>query len=216
MNVVESVEYFPSCPQCGASNNGKELCEYCGTSLVKRRINQSIGLAGFGMANNSLEEENMMEDSDLREISGKSGNLDPFIIMFCLIFGGCFCLVPIIIGVAFTGSGIMEPWVFLMLGLFLLIGLGSLAPLVIAIISNIKCKTGEPVSGIVRGYSKSMVSVNGSPVLNMRLLMDENDEKYILVLRSGSTERRYKIGSTVHLKRYKNKYIIDKEKMRIH
>ena len=42
MAVVESYEYYSACPQCGAANVGKEKCDYCGTSLIKKKINTEV------------------------------------------------------------------------------------------------------------------------------------------------------------------------------
>lgn len=208
MGVKESIEYYSACPQCGAANKGNGVCEYCGGSLIKRRINEKTEFPGA-----SEEEANLMEDYNLSEVNGKLRERDMFLLIFCLVFGGSFTLVPVIIGVAFTSAGIMEGWVILMLAVFLLVGICSFIPLIRSAVHAAKCKMGEPVSGIVRGYENSLSSINGQPVLNIRLLVDKDTNPYILVMGTGKTKRQFKPGTVIYLKRYKNSYIYDKDKM---
>lgn len=204
MSVIESYEYYAACPSCGAANVGIDKCEYCGASLIKKKINTNT--TGHGMS--EQEEILYQEDINLQEVDGKLCENDPFLLLFCPIFGGAFILVPTIIAIAFTSVGIMETWVMLMIGLFWIVGICGFAPLVLNIYGKIKCKNGEEVTGIVRGYENTMVTVNGAPCLAIRILIDQYVEPKILVLRTGNTKRKYQIGKSISLRKYKNKYII--------
>ena len=84
----------------------------------------------------------------------------------------------------------------------------------------VKIKKGESISfddirNILtrEGFEKSMVMVNGSPTLRMRILIDKETEPKILVLNTGSTRRVYPIGKTIKLKGYNNNFIIVENKI---
>lgn len=208
MAVVESYEYYSACPQCGAANVGKEKCDYCGTSLIKKKINTEVSYE-----RNDEEEENFRQDSDYPEVRGKICEMDSFLLLFCPLFGGIFLLVPTIILIAFSSAGIMEPWVFLMLIMFWLIGIGGISPLFVNLYKSAKCKTGDQIAGIVRGYEESMVTVNGKPVLYVRLLVNERTDPKILVLNTGKNRKPYPLGKVIKLRGYNNNFIIEKEKL---
>ena len=203
MSRMESIEYYSACPQCGAANVGMDKCDYCGASLIKSRVNTD-----FQYSKNSEEEKNFEEDSYYPEIKGKIYTNDTFLLLFCSIFGGAFILVPAIIMIAFISAGIMEIWVVAMLLLFFAIGIGSLIPLINYYVKKSKCKQGEDISGIVRGYEETMVSVNGRPVLAVRLLIDEMTNPKILILNTGETKRKYPLGRVITLRGYDNNFII--------
>lgn len=202
MSIIESIEYYSACPQCGAANIGKEKCEYCGTYLVKSKTNRTVD------EKTSEEDKNYQEDIQYPEIKGKIYEKDDFLMLFCPLFGGMFIVLPIVISIIFISVGIMEPWLYAMFALFWLIGIGGLSPLVISIVQRAKCKNGDEITGIVRGYENSIVIVNGSPVLKMRVLINEYTNPTILVLGTGTTKRLFPVGKVIKLKGYNNKYII--------
>ncbi|MDO4188019.1 MAG: hypothetical protein Q4D29_03440 [Lachnospiraceae bacterium] len=208
MATVESVEYYSACPQCGAANVGLEKCDYCGASLIKRKTNTE-----FRSEMSDEETENLRQDADYPEVRGKLYEPDPFLLMFCPIFGGIFLLVPTIILLAFSSVGIMESWLYLMLGLFWLIGIGGISPLIVSLYKNVKCKNGNLITGIVRGYEESMVLVNGKPMLYVRLLVNERTDPKILILNTGKSAKVYPIGKVMKLRGYNNNFIIEKEKL---
>lgn len=204
MSFAESVEYYPECPSCGAKNTGGSLCEYCGASMIKKKIK-------FGNSGQSdIEEENEREDMSLPHINGKSGHLDPFIILFCSIFGGGFIIVPLILSIAFLSSGILEIWVAFMLIVFFLVGVGSLIPLVLNLYNGAQCKKGDILTGVVRGYSRTGTMINGDYVLKIKLCVTKNGNPTIVSFSTGKTVRTYPIGETVKIRNYKDYYIIDK------
>lgn len=203
MAITKSVEYYTECPSCGATNTGNEVCEYCGASLIKSK--STIESEGP----DTIEDEYFRGDAGLKQIYGKSANLDPFTVIFCSIFGGCFIVVPFIIGFTFISTGIAETWAFAMLGMFVLIGVGSFSPIVIKIVNKSKVKNGEEISGTVRGYSNSLSSINNAPVLNVHIKIYADGEEKIVILNTGVTERRYPVGSTIYLKRNGKIFLIE-------
>ena len=58
MGVMESYEYYSACPQCGAANIGHEKCDYCGASLIKKRVNTKLS---------NYDEFESEDDRNLRE-----------------------------------------------------------------------------------------------------------------------------------------------------
>jgi len=205
MSFAETVEYYDECPSCGARNTGGSLCEYCGASMIKKKI--TLGESG----RSNIEEDNANEDCNLPHIDGKSGRLDPFILLFCSIFGGCFVFVPLIVSTAFISSGIMEIWVILMMVLFLMIGIGSLVPLFLGLINGAKCKKGEVMTGEVRYYTRTGTTVNGQYVMRIHLKTYKNGSPVIISFSTGQTGKPYPIGSTVTFRNYKDYYRIEKK-----
>lgn len=210
MGVMESYEYYSACPQCGAANIGHEKCDYCGASLIRKRVNTK--LSNYD-AFESEDDRNLREDIDYPVINAKLFGNDSFLVIFCSLFGGGFLLIPTVLCISFVSTGIMEMWAYAMFLIFWLIGIGALIPLINHIIKKSKCNKGTEIEGIVRGYEKSMVMVNGSPTLRMRILIDKETEPKILVLNTGSTRRVYPIGKTIKLKGYNNNFIIVENKI---
>ena len=210
MGVMESYEYYSACPQCGAANIGHEKCDYCGASLIKKRVNTK--LSNYDEFE-SEDDKNLREDIDYPVINAKLFGNDSFLVIFCSLFGGGFLLIPTVLFISFVSTGIMEMWAYAMFLIFWLIGIGALIPLINHIIKKSKCNKGTEIEGIVRGYEKSMVMVNGSPTLRMRILIDKETEPKILVLNTGSTRRVYPIGKTIKLKGYNNNFIIVENKI---
>ncbi|MDY5639745.1 MAG: hypothetical protein SPF36_01425 [Lachnospiraceae bacterium] len=210
MGVMESYEYYSACPQCGAANIGHEKCDYCGASLIKKRVNTK--LSNYD-AFESEDDRNLREDIDYPVINAKLFGNDSFLVIFCSLFGSGFLLIPTVLCISFVSTGIMEMWAYAMFLIFWLIGIGALIPLINHIIKKSKCNKGTEIEGIVRGYEKSMVMVNGSPTLRMRILIDKETEPKILVLNTGSTRRVYPIGKTIKLKGYNNNFIIVENKI---
>ena len=162
MGVMESYEYYSACPQCGAANIGHEKCDYCGASLIKKRVNTK--LSNYDEFE-SEDDKNLREDIDYPVINAKLFGNDSFLVIFCSLFGGGFLLIPTVLCISFVSTGIMEMWAYAMFLIFWLIGIGALIPLINHIIKKSKCNKGTEIEGIVRGYEKSMVMVNGSPTL---------------------------------------------------
>lgn len=212
MSIVEKYEYYSACPQCGAANVGSEKCDYCGASLIKSKINTNSNITVH--ERDEQEEKNYQEDINYPEVKGKIFEKDEFLFIFCPLFGGIFLLVPTIIFFAFSSVGILEPWVILMLALFWIIGAAGLYPLINYFYSKNKCRNGREITGIVRGYQESMLIVNGRPVLNVRLLVDQQTEPKILVLSTGNTRKQYPLGKVLKLRGYNNKFIIDEDKLK--
>ena len=210
MGVMESYEYYSACPQCGAANIGHEKCDYCGASLIKKRVNTK--LSNYD-AFESEDDKNLREDIDYPVINAKLFGNDSFLVIFCSLFGGGLLHIPTVLCISFVSTGIMEMWAYAMFLIFWLIGIGALIPLINHIIKKSKCNKGTEIEGIVRGYEKSMVMVNGSPTLRMRILIDKETEPKILVLNTGSTRRVYPIGKTIKLKGYNNNFIIVENKI---
>lgn len=210
MGVMESYEYYSACPQCGAANIGHEKCDYCGASLIKKRVNTK--LSNYDEFE-SEDDKNLREDIDYPVINAKLFGNDRFLVIFCSLFGVGFLLIPTVLCISFVSTGIMEMWAYAMFLIFWLIGIGALIPLINHIIKKSKCNKGTEIEGIVRGYEKSMVMVNGSPTLRMRILIDKETEPKILVLNTGSTRRVYPIGKTIKLKGYNNNFIIVENKI---
>ena len=210
MGVMESYEYYSACPQCGAANIGHEKCDYCGASLIKKRVNTK--LSNYDEFE-SEDDKNLREDIDYPVINAKLFGNDSFLVIFCSLFGVRFLLIPTVLCISFVSTGIMEMWAYAMFLIFWLIGIGALIPLINHIIKKSKCNKGTEIEGIVRGYEKSMVMVNGSPTLRMRILIDKETEPKILVLNTGSTRRVYPIGKTIKLKGYNNNFIIVENKI---
>ena len=210
MGVMESYEYYSACPQCGAANIGHEKCDYCGTSLIKKRVNTK--LSNYDEFE-SEDDKNLREDIDYPVINAKLFGNDSFLVIFCSLCGGGFLLIPTVLCISFVSTGIMEMWAYAMFLIFWLIGIGALIPLINHIIKKSKCNKGTEIEGIVRGYEKSMVMVNGSPTLRMRILIDKETEPKILVLNTGSTRRVYPIGKTIKLKGYNKNFIIVENKI---
>ena len=210
MGVMESYEYYSACPQCGAANIGHEKCDYCGASLIKKRVNTK--LSNYDEFE-SEDDKNLREDIDYPVINAKLFGNDSFLVIFCSLSGGGFLLIPTVLCISFVSTGIMEMWAYAMFLIFWLIGIGALIPLINHIIKKSKCNKGTEIEGIVRGYEKSMVMVNGSPTLRMRILIDKETEPKILVLNTGSTRRVYPIGKTIKLKGYNNNFIIVENKI---
>lgn len=214
MAIISSVEYYSSCPSCGATNNGKKKCEYCGNSLIKKTTQKSTDYdlyAGNGFGSDFYSNQYQGIDSEFSSypiIKGKNCGVDPFMILFSLIFGGCFTFVPLIICITFIATGIMEPWVILMLSVFWIIGIGSFVPLIIKTDARAKCKKGKVVTGVVKGYENSLVSINNRPVQNVCVLIDEFTDPKILVVSTGVTNRPYPLETTIQLKNYKDYYLI--------
>lgn len=206
MSIYESVEYHPYCPSCGAANVGNDVCDYCGASLIKSKTNREE-------TKDEMEEQeriNALEDYKYEEIKGKLREKDDFLLLFCPIFGGAFVIVPTIVCIAFMGTGILEFWLIPFFSLFWLIGIGALVPLFKQLTEGHKCKTGDLVTGTLRGYEDSMTVVNGRPQLNMRILLNDAYDPKILVLKTPFTVKKYPVGAQIRLKRYKDSYIFDK------
>lgn len=205
MKVTKTIEYYPSCPSCGAANTGAmDRCEYCGALLIKRTVQESMGIQS------DAEMENYMEDSSLPVIHGKYCGKNGFMTVFCLIFGGMFVLVPFIVGAAFLTVGVMEPFVFAILIPFMILGVCSLSPIVVSKVNRTKCENGKIVTGIVRGYEDSMVMVNNRPVQCIRLKIDDFVEPKLLIVSTGETRRMYPIGATIRLRNYGNYYMFER------
>lgn len=206
MSGYQTIEYYQTCPSCGANNNGKEFCEYCGSSLVK-----STTRTEYESPVKAQEYANEAEDAMLPIIEGKYCGIDSFLLLFCPIFGGGFILIPTILCIAFVSSGIMEGWAYAMFGLFWMIGIGAMIPLFVSISRSAKCKKGERITGIVRGYEEDhSVLINGRPRLCVRILVEHNGTPSILVLSTGGTNRRYALGQQVTLRNYDDKYVFEK------
>lgn len=210
MGVMESYEYYSACPQCGAANVGHEKCDYCGTSLIKKKINKTLSNSDEF---ESEDDKNYREDMDYPVINAKLFGNDSFLVVFCSIFGGAFLLIPTVLCISFVSTGIMEMWAYAMFAIFWLVGIGALIPLINHIIKKAKCNKGTEITGIVRGYEKSMVMVNGSPTLRMRVRIDEATEPKIIVFNTGGTRRVYPVGKTIKLKGYDNNFIIVENKI---
>ena len=199
----ERIEYYDVCPNCGARSKVQDTCEYCGSSLIKSviRSERNIPVVDY-------EEELRAEDAKYPILPCRSCGRNTFLNLFCGIFGGCFILVPFIVGTAFIGAGIAEMWVIAMLGLFLLVGVGSLVPLIINISNTVKCKSGDLISAKVRGYENTMSSINGQPVLAVRLLINKDGRPGIIVLNTGKTTRSYSINQEIEIRNRDNLYML--------
>jgi len=207
---MESIEYYSACPQCGAANVGNEKCDYCGASLIKIKTTHKE------MPGKTDEEEAYyQEDSRYPEIKGRLLEKDEFLFFFCPLFGGIFLLVPTIILVAFSQVGILELWVVAMLSVFWLVGIGGIMPLILYFVRKAKCRNGKEITGIVRGYEKTMIVVNGSPVLAVRVLIDQWTSPKILILNTGSSRRGYPLGKEIRLKVYKNNFMIVENRLEL-
>lgn len=201
-STINSLEYYSSCPSCGAVNTGKKFCEYCGASMVKKAT-QMVNEPSMTIENSFL-----MEDVNLPLVKGKNCGKNLFMVLFCSIFGGMFFMVPTIICITFIATGIMQPWIIGMLSLFWVIGIGALTPMILSIKNRSKCKNGKHITGIVRGYEDSMVMVNNRPVQNMRIRIDDENPRIVL-LSTGVSYCRYPVGGTVRLINYENYYMFE-------
>lgn len=204
--MVSSIEYYSKCPSCGATSGNKEVCDYCGSSLIKKRTFENKEVI------NSLEEQYRIEDEQIPVFKGKGCNRDMFMILFSSIFGGCFLLVPTIILIAFTSSGIMEPFIYPMLLLFMAIGVGSFIPLIRSSIKRSKCKKSPALTGIVRGYTENrIVMVNGSPVKMVRVLVNLPSGPKIAEISTGGPDKPYPVGKMVKIHNYENYFYIEEK-----
>lgn len=202
MAKIEKIEYYETCPNCGAANSGQETCLYCGTLLIKRRIFEETD-------SESLEERFKQEDSYLPVIHGKSGKVDTFLKIFCPIFGGVFLLVPTFLCIMFSSLGMMEAWVLGMFSIFWIVGAGSLLPLIISISNSKKCKNGTVITGMVRGYENGLYSINDSPVKIVLLKITQDGQDKILKLNTGKTSKSYALGAILRIRNYQNIYRIE-------
>lgn len=198
-----SVEYYSTCPSCAAANQGGDTCLYCGTSLIKK---VTSGYGNSDLMDRELEYED--EDANLPHVKGKACTSDSFLTVFSLVFGGMFLAIPTVIFSTFVASGIFQPIMIGFFGIFWAVGIGSFIPLIMNIKNRMKVKNGRIISGIVRGYDRSSVSINDRPVLIMKVLIEEYPENKILLLNTGNTMRTHSLGATVRLRNVDNIYEI--------
>lgn len=200
MSTIETLEYYESCPGCGASNDGSGVCPYCGSSMIKsRKISKPA---------RSIEDTFREEDRGLPVVKGKSGEINSFMKFFCPLFGGIFITVPTALFFAFAGAGLMEFWLIGFFSIFWLIGFGSLVPFIANIARNMKCKRGKRVMGTVRSYENSTITVNGSPALILRIRVDDTNP-YIVQINTGESTREYSVGSRLVLRVNDDCYLIE-------
>lgn len=188
MRTVETIEYYEECPACGASNDGSGVCSYCGSSLMKSRTVQQI--------DQPLEDVLSEEDRNLPLVKGKCATVNTFLKLFCPLFGGIFLVVPTFISGVFFASGMMALWLIPFFSLFWIIGVGGFAPLVRAFRRNKRCKNGAQMVALVRGYSNSSTSTNGTPTKNICLRIEQGGP-YLVEFNTGETKRLYPVGSRV-------------------
>lgn len=200
MSTVEKIEYYSTCPSCGAPSDPSGTCPYCGSSLVKNRVVTELDA--------SEEDAILQEDMSLPIVKGKCGKVDSFFKIFCPLFGGIFVLVPTILCVAFSVVRFLNAFMFLFCLPFFAIGLGALIPLFVAMSNEKKCLEGQRLVGIVRGYENSSVSVNGSPVKIIRVRVDEGGSR-LIVFSTGNAQRTYPIGSKIVLRNSGEHYLIE-------
>ena len=191
MSTVKTVEYFNTCPSCGAANDGSEICAYCGGTLVNRRIIEEVA--------EPLQATFRREDMHLPVIKGKNGSVSGFMKVFCGLFGGIFLGVSTVLFCTFAGVGFLEWWLIPFFGLFWTIGLGAFIPLIRASAANKRCESNPTIRGQVRGYANSSVSINGSPAKNIRLRIEDGSPR-IVELNTMETSEPYPIGSFVNLR----------------
>lgn len=204
MKVVNTIEYYAACPQCGAANAGNVAnCEYCGSLLIKRSVQETVE------GNYDLESQYAQEDAYLPEIDGHFCGKDTFLVLFCSLFGGIFLLVPTTLFLAFLGAGIMEVWLVFFFLIFWVIGGTSFAIMFVRLGRKMKCKNGEIIQGEVRRYENSIVRINNVPAQNIYIKVYMEGAYKILVLNTGETRRRYIPGTKVRLRRYKNCYMFE-------
>lgn len=203
MKMMNSIEYYTSCPSCGASNKGKDICDYCGTLLIKKEVQQPVFEERL-----SQEECYAREDAGLPVIHGKKAGRNPFLLIFCPIFGGCFFVIPFFIMIGFMSVGLMPIWVILMLVMFMAGGIGAFVPLILNIVNTSKCKNGVDIYGVVRGYEDSMMMVNGKPILNVILRVEYANGPHLVIVGTGETRKSYALGQTVKLKNYNDYYMV--------
>lgn len=205
--MVSSVEYYSKCPSCGAASGNKEVCDYCGSSLIKKRVYESEGII------NSLEEQYKIEDEKVPVFRGKGCNRDLFLVLFTGIFSGCFILVPTIIIIAFSNVGMLDSFLIPIMSIFYVIGIVAMIPLILSTVRRIKCKKSPELNGIVRGYSDNkLVMVNGSPAKMVRILVELPSGPKIAEISTGNSDKPYSIGKMVKIRNYKNYFYIDEEK----
>lgn len=204
MKVTDSIEYYASCPQCGAPNTGNMArCEYCDALLIKKTIRETEN--GYSNMEYQFSEDDMI----LPEVKGHFCGKNTFLVLFTLFFGGMFLLVPTIICITFVSTGIMEPWLIAFFALFWLIGIGSFVPLIVGTVRKTKCKNGEIITAEVRGYEDSMIMINNRPEQMIRLKIYEHGTYKMLILNTGETKRKYPIGFNIRLRHYKNNYMFE-------
>ncbi len=202
MDNLSSIEYYSACPSCGATSGNKGVCEYCGASLIKKKTFRDNTA-------NSLEEQFRIEDQFTPVFKGKSCNANPFLTIFCVIFGGCFLFVPIILLIVFISTGIMTAWIIPMLLLFMGIGAVSFVPLILSTVHRSKCKSAPVVQGIVRGYEDGSIIINGRPVQNVKILVNLPSGPKIALINLSESSRPYVVGSTIGIRNYQRYFVIE-------
>lgn len=205
MSTIERVEYYSGCPSCGAASEGKEVCPYCGTSLVKKRYMIEV--------EESAEDIIAREDAGLPVVRGAlvgSSGMDTFLKVFCPLFGGIFVGVSLVLMIAFGASGLLflDPFMILFFVPFLLIGFGAFVPLFVMASRKSKVKNGRQVPGIVRGYEDGGYQVNGRTVQNMRVRINDGGQVKLLILSTGSANKPYPVDSSINMLNAEDLYTI--------
>ncbi len=202
MENLSSIEYYSTCPACGAASGNKDVCEYCGASLIKKKTFQKS-------TTNSLEEQFEEEDRNIPMFKGKSCNKDTFLLLFSLIFGGCFLIVPIIALSIFLSTGLMEIWVLPMMLLFMVIGACSFIPLILSTVRRSKCKNSPVLQGIVRGYADGSIIINGKPVQMVKILVNLPSGPKIALINLSDSTKPYVVGSSIGIRNYQRYFLIE-------
>ena len=205
MGRMENIEYYSNCPSCGAPRGRKDVCDYCGASLIKK-------MSFEGSVYDSLEEQFEDEDVNLPIINGKSCNKDSFSSMFMLIFGAAFLAFPLFIGIALVSSGQADIGNVLFLLLFCAVGIGCIIPGIKASINRSKCRKGIPLKGEIRGYENGTYMVNGHPVQTVKILVYPNSIPKIVKIKTSNSIRPYPVGSEVTIRNYADYYLIEEKK----
>ncbi len=203
MSYTSSIEYYSACPSCGGAGQGQEICMYCGTSLVKKKMGGRV--EGEYV---DPEAEFAMADAGIPRVLGTFAGPNLFLVIFCLAFGGCFLLIPGGIFVGFIALGMFEWFLFAFFSIFWIIGIVAFGVLFGYLKKRKKIKNGQVIRAVVHGYGTSNVTINHMPVLTIKLLIDEFTDPKILVVSTGDTERKYAIGQQIQLRNYQNLYEI--------
>lgn len=203
MSYTSSIEYYSTCPSCGGAGQGQAVCMYCGTSLVKKKMAETVGSEYV-----SPEAQYAMEDAGLPQIQGTFAGPNMFLLLFCLAFGGGFLLIPGGIFAGFVATGMFEWYLLAFFSIFWMIGIAAFCVLFTYLGKRNKIKNGKVITAVVHGYGRGNMYINDMPVLTVKLLIDEFSDPKLLTLNTGSTERKYALGQTIKLRNYQDLYEI--------
>lgn len=208
MDNYISKSYFSNCPNCGAPGNGSEYCGHCGASLVNNNVNKYFN---GSQSNVPLQDQFAIQDAACPRIEGKSGERGFTETLFLTIFGFVFTLVGCVFLVLTAVIGSAMGIFVLLAVVFLIIGIVSLILLFKTSAARVRCRKGQRISGIVRGYEEIQnVTFNDAPLLKIKVLVDMYTNPRIIIFSIGSSVRTYEVGSQITLRNSGDYYIIEK------